>query len=149
MVHSKHQATDHIHINETIVKLNEVDAFLDEYVNNAKEIQGLSRRIINLNVHLGTVSAKSRKSVQLLRGGLVHLKQNLMPHFAYTEVSTLLTSCVENHPAVSHFKHEPFSQSEHARFRSNNEGILKEMCTLVSEVLFLAIQSPHKSMWTT
>ncbi len=118
-IHIKHQATDHIHINETIVKLNEMDAFLDEQVNhyNAKEIQGLSRTITNLTGPLCTVSAKSKNSVKLLRSSLVQLKQNFkfMPHFAYTEVSRLLTSCVENHIAMSHIRHESFSQWEHAR----------------------------------
>jgi hypothetical protein len=114
-IHIKHQATDHIDINHTIAKLNEVDVFLDEQVNNAKQIQGLSVRLTNLNGPQGTVSTKTRKSVKLLKRGLVQLQENLEPHFAETEVSALLTSCVEIHHAVSHFRHETFSILEHAR----------------------------------
>ncbi len=128
--------TDHIHINETIVKLNEVDAFLNEQVNNARDTGIVWNDNQPYWIH-GYMSAKSRKSVKLLRRGKVQLKQNIMPHFAGTKVSPLLTSCVTNYHALSHFRHA------RSRFRSNNERILSEMCTLVSEVVYTSYVLQH------
>lgn len=67
----------------------------------------------------GTVSKKTQVSLTLLENGMKLLHKNISEtNAAYiqdVELSTLLTTVVENLHAVSHFKHETFTQLQYAQ----------------------------------
>ena len=84
------------------------------YFNNTVSAVKETKRIIGVtNGPEGTISAKTKLSLELLQSGVESLVEVFREHADFDlenlDLSTLLTTMVENLHAVSHFKNDTFS----------------------------------------
>ena len=115
-IHVKKEKPKEVDLQETACCVNDTVNFLNQHIENAKLIQGLT-----VQVTIGpqaTISNKTTKSVKILYKGIEQLDKMIkdLSQSEYNVKSvTLLTNVVENLHAVSHMKHQTFSVLEYAR----------------------------------
>ncbi|CAC5360409.1 unnamed protein product [Mytilus coruscus] len=115
-IHEKGNKYPKIDLKSTVERVYDAKSFVQEHVQNAKNVQQLHVNVTN--GPQGTVSNKTCRSIQILHSGISELTRNVhvLSSGQYrTEASTLLTSIVENLHAVSHLRHQTFSMLEYAR----------------------------------
>ena len=109
--------------------MQNVNLFLDLHAVSAQITQGLPA-LKTMNGPEGTVSNKTRLSCVMLESRLRNLEENLQIGDYQMDVSTLLTTVVENLHAVSHFKHDTFSMLDYARdFGTVMKESIKRSCS--------------------
>ena len=115
-IHQKGQLVEMVSLSEVHNTVSDVRSIIEVHVQNAADTQGI-QNIQSLNGPQGTISAATRKSVEMLEGGiakLVDVIDTTNPEYS-VESPTLLTTAVENLHAVSHFKHVTFTVLQYAR----------------------------------
>lgn len=119
---------DEITFAETIKVVGEVAEY---HSTTCKEVQELINTTRLLNGPEGTISNKTRNSVQIIHDELQHLYTTLVAINANLEVNlqTLLTLHVENLHALGHFKEQFPTQLQYARNLANTvkESLKREM----------------------
>ena len=114
-----------ISISDTTSSVAEVAAFMEESVKKVKVNHNLANK--STNGPEGTISNQTQESIKLLEDGMEALNRIFKDFPNYElDISTLLSTVVENLHAVSHFKSDTFSYLKYAMdFGSIVKGSLK------------------------
>ena len=124
-IHTKGLVPDNMSISSAKISVQSVHSYIQSTVEGVKDKFDIGDRATNGPE--GTVSAQTQESLSMLQEGLNTLEESLknFPTYDLTDLdlSTLLTTMVENLHAVSHFKSETFS---HLRYAVDFGTIFKE-----------------------
>ncbi|XP_014674326.1 PREDICTED: uncharacterized protein LOC106814524 [Priapulus caudatus] len=115
-IHVKGCTATDCRLDEAVANVEQIKVKQHGIIRTAKESQGITQQT---NGPQGTISAKTALSLELLEHGMKNMQQLVLevnPNFIENiDLTTCLTTVVENLHAVSHFKHETFSVLQYAR----------------------------------